>query len=84
MVLRLLGWQARITLARGVTAILTFGMFAVGYYWRGVDVSLILGFITLAVTTPLVLFGATRNVEPGFRPLEVSSSKQLAYGHNEH
>jgi hypothetical protein len=77
IVLRLLGWQARVTLARGVTTILTLGAFAVGYYWRGVDASLILGFITLALTSPLVLLGVTRNVHRGSRPVEARSSETV-------
>ena len=77
IVLRLLGWQARVTVARGVTAILTLSMFAVGYYWGGVDVSLITGFITLAVTAPLVLLVFTRNVRRGARPLEAPLGKTV-------
>ena len=84
IVLRLLGWQARVTLARGITAVLTLGAFAAGYYWWGVDVSLILGCITPAVTSPLILLGLTRNVHQGSRQAEIPSRKSAnlrAYEH---
>jgi hypothetical protein len=57
MVLRLLGWQATVTLGRGIIATLTFGAFALAYFWHGVDVSLVAGFITLALAAPIVLIG---------------------------
>lgn len=79
-ILRLLGWQSRATLARGLTAILTLSAFAVAYYWYGVDVSLIFGFITLALTSPVVFICLSRKV---FRessrveaPLSPSTSKR--------
>ena len=53
-ILRLLSRQSRATLARGLTAILTLSAFAVAYHWYGVDASLIFGFITLAITSPVV------------------------------
>jgi hypothetical protein len=62
IVLRLLGWQAKVTLARGIIAILTVSAFVVGYYRGGVDVSLVSGFITLSLTSPLVLIRLARNV----------------------
>jgi hypothetical protein len=57
IVMRLLGWQARVTFGRGIIATLTLGAFAVAYYLYGVDVSLVAGFITLALISPLVLIG---------------------------
>jgi hypothetical protein len=76
IVLRFLGWQARVTLARGVTAILTLGAFTVSYYWGGVNVSLISGFIALALTSPFALLGLTRNVHSDSGRVEVASAKQ--------
>jgi hypothetical protein len=75
--LRLLGWQARVTLARGVTAILTLSTFAVGYYCGGVNVSLISGFIALAATAPIVLFSVTRNVNADSTPVGVASGEAV-------
>ena len=60
IVLRLLGWQARVTLGRGIIAALTLGAFAVGYFLYGVDGSLVTGFITLALMSPIILIGLAR------------------------
>jgi hypothetical protein len=82
IVLRLLGWQARVTIARAITATLTLGAFAVGYFWYGVDVSLVFGFIMLTLTSPLVLLALTQKVHRGSRQAEAASSRELIGEHN--
>jgi hypothetical protein len=62
VVLRLLGCQARVTVGRGIIATVTLGAFAVGFHWYGVDVSLVAGFMTLTLISPLVLIGLARYV----------------------
>jgi hypothetical protein len=81
IVLRLLCWQARVTVARGGAVILTLGAFAAAYYWWGADASLILGFITQAVASPVILIGLTYNVHRSSNPVEVSSRKTLTREH---
>jgi hypothetical protein len=79
VILRLLGRQARATLGRGITAILTFGAFAVGYYWYGVDVSLIAGFITLTLTLPVVFICLARKVYKASSQVEAPIPRELQY-----
>lgn len=55
VVLRVLDRQARVTIARGVIAVLTVGGFVVGYLVGGTTGSMVAGFLTLAVTAPLIL-----------------------------
>jgi hypothetical protein len=62
VVLRLLGRQARVTVARGITAIFTLGTFTAVYYSNGVEASLISGFIVLALTSPLALLCLARGI----------------------
>jgi hypothetical protein len=54
VVLRLLGRQARVTLGRALIAGLTLGAFLIGYEVVGVNASLILGFMTVGIASPLV------------------------------
>jgi hypothetical protein len=77
IVLRLLGWQARVTVGRGVIATLTLSAFAVAYHWYGVDVSLVAGFVTLTLVSPLVIIGLARYV---YRRSSVAEGhQQLGY-----
>jgi hypothetical protein len=83
-ILRLLGWQARATLSRGITAILTLSVFTVAYYWGGVDVSLIFGFITLALTPPVVITCLSRKVYRGISRISAAPPQQLTYERAKH
>jgi hypothetical protein len=82
IVLRLLGWQARVTLGRGIVAALTLGAFAVAYFLYGVDVSLVAGFITLALMSPIVLIGLARYAYR--RSALAEGPQQLSYQQLEH
>ena len=72
IILRLLGWQAQVTLGRGMVAIVTLTSFAAAYHWYGVNGSLIVGFVTLALTSPLVFVCLTRQVYRSVSPVPVT------------
>ncbi len=54
LVLRILDHQARATVARAVVAVLTVSGFVTGYLVGGTTSSLIVGFVTLTLATPLI------------------------------
>jgi hypothetical protein len=62
IILRLLGWQAKVTVGRAMVALLTLSSFAAAYYWFGVDPSLVFGFATLTLASPLVFSYLTRQL----------------------
>jgi len=62
IVMRILGHQARVTIARALVAGPTVGAFAVGFFVSGVSASLTAGFVTLTVAAPLVFSLSSRPV----------------------
>ena len=62
LVLRILDYQAMVTIGRGLLALLTVTGFLTGYLAGGTTSSLIVGFLTLTLTTPIVLLTMSARV----------------------
>jgi hypothetical protein len=61
VVLRLLNRQASVTLGRMLIAGATVSAFIGGYLFGGVDMSLVLGFVTVGIASPLVFLTLARH-----------------------
>jgi hypothetical protein len=64
VVLRLLNRQASVTLGRMLIAGATVSAFIGGYLFGGVDMSLVLGFVTVGLASPLVFLTLARHSYP--------------------
>jgi hypothetical protein len=62
IVIRLLDHQAVVTIGRGIIAVLTVSGFVLGYVFFSTDGSLIAGFATLTLITPVVFGLAMRPI----------------------
>jgi len=67
IVLRILDRQGRVTLGRAIIAVLTVTSFVVGYALSGTTASLVAGFLTLAVASPLVFITMSARSYPALQ-----------------